>query len=207
MPRPYVRDRQQNHPVRPSPRVELYRKRKITRADRVTGNVIRIRYANLSFLVYSNTVGDFKMQIKFARCFVTAIALLLLVAPSAQAGDRIPQGLRILVNLDSQTPRALVSYSPTTTAAQLSAISIGLKNAGVSEVLIASINQKEFNHPSAHHLAVAFEKDQAVVLLNDKVPAKLSLAIATSVGKLESVSQVKTKLFELFADKRNDETR
>ncbi|QEF97977.1 hypothetical protein Mal15_20230 [Stieleria maiorica] len=147
------------------------------------------------------------MQIEFARLFVTAIAFLLLVAPSAQAEDRIPQGLRLLVNLDSQTPRALVSYSPTTTAAQLSAISIGLKNAGVSEVLIASINRKEFNHPNTHHLAVAFEKDQAVVLLNDQVPAKLSLAIATSVGKLESVSQVKTKLFELFADTRGEETR
>jgi hypothetical protein len=146
------------------------------------------------------------MQIKFARLSITAITALLLVAPSLRAADRVPQGFRILVKLESQTSRALVSYSPTTTTAQLSAISTGMKNAGISEVLIASKDHKEFNHPTAHHLAVRFEEDQAVVLLNDQVPAKLSLSLASSVGKLKSVTRVKTELFELFADKPKAET-
>ncbi|MDV6028773.1 MAG: hypothetical protein F9B45_01400 [Phycisphaera sp. RhM] len=132
----------------------------------------------------------------------TGLVALLIAASITHAEDRIPQGFRVLVNLDGQNPRALVSCSPTSTTPQLLAISNGLRNAGVSEVLISTKNHNEFNHPTTHHLAVAFENERAVLLMTDRVPAKLSQAILSSLGKLSGGTEVKSELFELFADQR-----
>ena len=69
-------------------------------------------------------------------------------------------------------------------------------------MLISTKNRNEFNHPTTHHLAVAFENERAILLMTDRVPAKLSQAILSSLGKLSGVTEVKSELFELFADKR-----